>query len=167
MAYSMGIYESDLRKLIHDAKIGARTYALFTLKRSLALSALTLFPNTFDGVVSIPYDSNRLGQRGFDLSHDLAKHVAKSLQIPHWYKVLYRGELRPKQSELNHHQRQRNLKNSFKFKHRMDGQRVLIIDDVATTFCTIFETARALNQAGVKSISALVIAKTPKRFDPD
>jgi predicted amidophosphoribosyltransferase len=59
----------------------------------------------------------------------------------------------------------RNLRGAF-MPHparltRLQGQHVVLVDDVMTTGATLRETAHVLRQAGAAHVTALVFARTP------
>jgi predicted amidophosphoribosyltransferase len=61
------------------------------------------------------------------------------------------------------HRARKRLRNIAK-AYRLDGQRVLLIDDVLTTGATAAACARALKRAGASHVTLLTVARTDRRF---
>lgn len=61
--------------------------------------------------------------------------------------------------------RLRNVDGALSAITPLDGRRVLIVDDVATTGATILDAARAIREAGGYVVAAVVVADTPLRND--
>jgi predicted amidophosphoribosyltransferase len=51
-------------------------------------------------------------------------------------------------------------------RHRLDGGRVLVVDDLATTGRTLADAARALRQAGAREVEAAVLGAASTAFGP-
>lgn len=68
------------------------------------------------------------------------------------------------QSGLPRSQRLRNLQGAFAVEPTraatLQGQRIVLLDDVMTTGATLHAAAHALRQAGTAHITALVVART-------
>jgi len=113
-----------------------------------------------DCIIPIPMHTSRLVKRGFNQALELARAVAKPLNIPletnYCIKIL---ETIP-QSELKREQRLANLTDAFALTSTKTLESVAIIDDVVTTGSTVGTVARLLKQAGVKNIQVWCVART-------
>lgn len=69
-----------------------------------------------------------------------------------------------KQSLLSPDQRRRNVRNAWIASSSYDvaGAEILVVDDILTTGATAHEMARALKQAGAKSVTIAVVARAKK-----
>jgi orotate phosphoribosyltransferase len=69
------------------------------------------------------------------------------------------------QAGLTNAQRRLNMRGAFRVKHgvRLDGRRILVVDDVFTTGATASACARALKRAGAAHVSLLTLARTDRR----
>jgi ComF family protein len=114
----------------------------------------------FDRIVPIPIHDRRLAARGFNQAVILVERVAFATGIP-FDRFTFRKmrDTRP-QVGLSRRERIANLKGSFGVAHKeqVQGRRILLIDDVATTGSTIQEASRTLLKAGAVRVDALVLA---------
>ena len=110
-------------------------------------------------VIPVPLHWYRRWQRGFNQSELLAGAIARRLQVPMRARWLKRVRHTPKQSMLTPTERRDNVKGAFRVSRlsRLQGQTVLLIDDVLTTGSTAHEAARALKKAGAAEIVVAVL----------
>jgi ComF family protein len=160
-AFCYGAYEGTLRKLIHLFKYSGMRGLAQPLGGLLA-DALPR-DRQFDLVTAVPLHWRRQWQRGFNQSELLAKAMARARGIPAM-KVLRRGSATRAQAGLSNAQRRENVTGAFRARRRVNGMRVLLIDDVMTTGATAGACARALKKAGAKSVSLLTLARVDRRF---
>ena len=111
-------------------------------------------------IVPVPLHAARLRRRGYDQALELARPLARALQVPLLAGVLRRTRATGAQSRLDAEARQRNLRKAFAV---VDGARlpahVVLVDDVMTTGATLHAAARALRRAGVARVDAWVCAR--------
>lgn len=111
-------------------------------------------------LVPVPLHAGRLRQRGYDQALELARPLARRLNLSLRADALQRTRATAAQSELDASQRQRNLQQAFRACGPMPAH-VALIDDVMTTGATLHAAARALRQAGVQRVDAWVCARVP------
>ena len=118
-----------------------------------------LSSTNFDVVTAIPGAPSRYRHRGYHQAELIAKRVARELGLP-YRPILGRLEV-DSQVGSSRGQRFLRVKDSFwvRRSQAVDGQRVLIIDDVLTTGATLSEAARTIKTAGAKSVWGAVVAK--------
>jgi ComF family protein len=113
-------------------------------------------------LVPVPLHDSRLRQRGYDQARELAKSLARALQVPLLSEVLVRTRATAPQSELDAGARQRNLRRAFEVRAGAAlPDHVTLIDDVMTTGATLEAAAKRLRRAGVARVDAWVCARVP------
>lgn len=116
-------------------------------------------------VLPVPLSPRRLAERGYNQSWELARRLARALQLPANAQVLRRTRDTPAQMSLTRAQRQSNLAGAFSVDRvaagAFAGQTVALVDDVMTTGATLAEAATVLRQAGAAAVQVWVVARTP------
>lgn len=136
-----------------------------------ALLGKLLVENLYDGgmpiprpawVVPIPASPNALKRRGFNPAGRIAKIVAKNLEIPLKPFLLSRTDAFHKQSQAQGETRRHQLDGAFHCTAWTPlAPVILVVDDVMTTGSTLHEAAKALKQAGARTVLALAAARRP------
>ncbi len=111
-------------------------------------------------IVPVPLHKHRLRERGYNQALELARPIAKQLNIPIDFNSCVRIKHTEAQSLIPAKQRQKNVKNAFEVSKNFSAQHVAIIDDVITTGSTIKELSNVLLQSGVSRIDLWCCAKT-------
>lgn len=115
-------------------------------------------PTGAELVVPVPMHAKRLRRRGFNQSETLARKVAAGLGLP-FEEGIVRTRNTVQQARLAGEARRKNLKDAFRAESVVSGRRVLLVDDVYTTGETARECAKALRDAGARSVSFLTYAR--------
>jgi ComF family protein len=114
-----------------------------------------------DIVVPVPLFGRRQRLRGYNQSALLAREVTRLLGLPLAERGLgRRRDTLPQARSVDAEARRRNVAGAFVGeKRRVEGRRVLLVDDVMTTGATLDACAQALRQAGAASVWALTFAR--------
>lgn len=114
-----------------------------------------------DVVVPVPLHQVRERERGYNQAEMLSKRVAKRLGIPHQGILLVRKRPRPDKHLLTSHERWDAVRGAFATHEgsQVDNRRVLLVDDVMTTGATLDACAKALREAGARSVLGLTVAR--------
>lgn len=107
-----------------------------------------------DRISFVPMPRLRELQRGGNHGECLALICGELLALP-VEGLLKRTRSGAQQAKLNKAQRQVNLHGAFSAVKGLDGQRILLVDDVVTTGATARECARTLLTAGAKQVMVL------------
>ena len=114
-----------------------------------------------DVVVPVPLHRDRERERGYNQAALVSKPLAKGLRLPHKAVLLVRTRARPDKQILSLEERWESVRGAFATRpgSQVDNLRVLLVDDVLTTGATLDACARALREAGAKSVAGLTIAR--------
>jgi ComF family protein len=111
-----------------------------------------------DLLAPVPLHPKRIKNRGFNQSLLLARAFPGA---PVAREALTRRRHTPPQVGLSPKERQDNVKGAFSVTDpaRVQGQSVLLIDDLYTTGSTVKECARVLLKAGARRVEVLTVAR--------
>jgi ComF family protein len=118
-------------------------------------------PIPADLIVPVPLHRNKLRERGYNQSELVARELGRMVGLSVDCSCLTRVLDTEPQARLGKaaHRRQ-NVNGAFQCqKARVFNQRVLVIDDVATSGATLNNCAISLKQAGASSVWGLAIAR--------
>lgn len=113
-------------------------------------------------IIPIPLHKTKEFQRGFNQSFILAKGVSRHLGAELVHDNLTRAKNTKTQKELkDYSEREKNMKGAFSLNRseELNGQSVILVDDVFTSGATLNEAVAVLKSAGAKKIIALVLAR--------
>jgi ComF family protein len=105
-----------------------------------------------------PVSPARRRERGYNQAELLGRRVARRIRLPA-AEALGRVNS-PHQTGAPRAQRLTQVAGAFYATRRLDGLRVLLVDDVATTAATLEECARVLLAAGAAEVHAAVVARS-------
>ncbi len=154
-------YETPLDTVIQGLKFRRLDYLGTHLARSLA-AELRHELTGLDLVTPVPLHWRRRLARGYNQAACIGRPLAGLLALP-FAQTLARRRATPPQTLLHRGDRLDNLRRAFRVRQpsRVQGLRVLLVDDVATTGATLDAAATALKKAGAAAVTALVAARTP------
>jgi ComF family protein len=163
-ARAIGPYEGSLREIVHAFKYEARRSLAWRLARLMRAHGADVLDGA-DLAVPVPLHPRRRRARGFNQAADLVRHLG----LPALH-ALRRTRNTPSQTELPAARRHGNVRDAFALarrpwaragaiRKRLEGRRVLLVDDVATTGATLEACARVLKRAGAREVRALTAAR--------
>ena len=129
----------------------------------LTLQACAMFPiDLITGIVAVPTHPITQWWRGYDVTPRLASAIAKKLRTPYLPNALHQRTWRSPQHRLTSKAaRWRNVRNAFRASDTVQGQTLLLVDDVMTSRATAHACATALMHAGAVAVYVLTMARTP------
>ena len=163
MARAAALYEAEgtIRQAILLFKYGGRPSLGRHLGRRMVEAAERLLdPRDYDRLIPVPLHPRRERERGFNQAAILAKELGTGWGVPTAHRVLRR--FRPTEAQSGgRRKREENVKGAFRVVRadRVEGRRLLIIDDVFTTGATVNECAKALLAAGAADVAVYTLAR--------
>jgi len=153
-------YAQPINHLLAELKFqGKLVYArvLGGLTAQAVLESGIGFPEC---IIPVPLHARRLRERGFNQAQELARYIARRLELPVVGGIVERTKNTRPQMELDAKQRSKNMRDAFSLKSANHWQHVAIVDDVMTTGNTVGELARTLKAAGVRTVDVWTVART-------
>jgi len=119
-------------------------------------------------VVPVPLSQARLRERGFNQAELLARAVASDRKLPLIVDALQRSRHTRRQARLSPRERFTNVSMAFDVtserRGRVEGQHLLLVDDVLTTAATVQDCVRALCSRGARAVSVLTFARARREL---
>ena len=160
-AFAACTYAYPLDELIKAFKF-RRDMAAMGAGLALIAESVSSYSLTFDAVIPVPLGPRRYLSRGFNQAALLGRGVAIATGAKLTVGAVRRVADREPQSSLDARARRRNIRGVFQVRKRLDGQRVLIVDDVLSTGATVSELARCCRRAGANGVDVLTLAWNPE-----
>jgi ComF family protein len=156
------LYDENSRGLILALKHGDRTDLSGLFAAWLARAAADVLPHA-EGILPVPMHPWRLLSRRFNQAAEIARPLARLARAPYIADALVRSRRTPSQGSKSASGRRRNVAGAFavspRWRARISGRRLLLVDDVFTTGATVEGCARALKAAGAIAVDVAVIAR--------
>jgi len=157
---SVFLFEGQVRQAIHKFKYDNLRILAFPLAEALA-SYIESHDIPFDIVMPVPLHHRKLVERGYNQSALLARELVRLRRWTRAEKQLTKLKHTPAQATLGPASaRRQNVESVFSaLPDSMRPQRILLIDDIATTGSTLDACASALKKAGAVSVWGLTVAR--------
>jgi ComF family protein len=111
-------------------------------------------------VAPVPLGRQRMRERGYNQAGLLARPFAYAIQKPYRPEILERSRDTRSQVGLSARERQANVAEAFSADPKqVQGNVILVIDDVTTTGSTIDACAQALCRAGARAVYGFTLAR--------
>jgi len=157
-------YRPPLARLTLDLKFRSRLALAGAFADRLARAAEdAMAPDEVpDVVVPVPLARGRLALRGFNQAWEIARCLARRLELPADATLLARVAETARQATLDADARRRNVEAAFAVTRPVRGLAVAVVDDVMTSGATLEAAAQALKAAGARRVTNLAVLRTPK-----
>lgn len=161
-AVALGPYRDRLRDLVLQLKFGGERVIAGDLGRLLA-ARVAADPRAAGAglVVPLPLHPDTERRRGYNQSALLAEALARRLGRPVAGRAMAKIRATEPQALLDAARRAGNLAGAFAVTQpgRVEGQAILLVDDVMTTGATASEAAGALKAAGAVRVWVAVVGR--------
>lgn len=161
-ARSAVVAHSIVREAIHRYKYQrALWFEPFLAALFLREAQPALCGQNWDFIVPVPLHSVKHREREFNQAERLALHLSAVTRIPLNPKLLWRIKPTMTQTLLTRQQRAANMRGAFAVRPgaQLDGERVILVDDVFTTGATTNACAQALRAAGAGEVCVWTTAR--------
>ena len=170
MARSAGVYDQALMWSVHCLKYKGK----IQLAEPLGILLFAAFSRYWgekriDIIVPVPLHGRKLRTRGFNPSFLLVRNWPHNFEmlngrlpgIPVENDILYREKWTEPQTGLGRKERLENLKNAFVVEDtsKVQGKKILVVDDVYTTGATVNECAKTLLKEGCEQVDVLTLSR--------
>ncbi len=114
-----------------------------------------------DAIVPVPLHPERQRERGYNQVDMIARPLARRLGLPFRPYLLARTKPRPARLVLSRSEHWESVRGAYATREglRVDGLRILLVDDVMTTGATLDACSRALRKAGAAEVMGLTVAR--------
>ncbi len=147
--------------ILYQLKYAHRPEIAFDMGRLLAQEGMRVgFFEDIDGIVPIPLAPNRLKQRGYNQSEEIAQGIAELTHLPVYTDIVRRNSFTESQTHKNRWQRLDNVSQVFEWipscpkaentsspsssQRPLQDKHLLVVDDVCTTGATIVSCCQAI-----------------------
>lgn len=112
-------------------------------------------------IVPVPLHRLKKREREFNQAARLAVRMSRATGIPVNEKILARVKFTETQTHLTRDRRALNMQGAFAVREgvKLNGERIVLVDDVFTTGATTNECARALRSAGAGDVCVWTVAR--------
>jgi competence protein ComFC len=112
-------------------------------------------------IAPVPLHSVKRREREFNQAENLARHLSGATEIPLNTKLLRRVLPTVTQTLLTREQRAENMRGAFAVRSdvKLDGEEIILVDDVFTTGATTSACAKALKAAGAGEVCVWTVAR--------
>ncbi|MDX1924752.1 MAG: ComF family protein [Rickettsiaceae bacterium] len=159
MSRSLLRYDDNAKSIIFNFKYNDKTYlSNFFVKMMIAKYSSLI--EDVDIITYVPMHKFKRIFRLYNQAWVLANAVAKASNKKLRPNLIIKKRNTKSQTTLSKTLRKTNLIDNFEVRTRLDGLKILLIDDVITTGSTVNYCAKALKKQGAQKVYILSIAKT-------
>ena len=163
-------YRSVIKKAVYNYKYEPYIFNLSRVFSKLMYESLIqneifqnkLFVSSNVWITCVPLHEKRLMKRGYNQSEKLALSLAEKLGLKVNTNILLRTKNTIPQFKLKKEERVKNIAGAFelnpKYKGKMSGKSIFIVDDLFTSGTTLRECGKLLKKAGAKAVYGLTFS---------
>lgn len=148
--------------IIHRYKYsGGLWFEAFLANVLIERAVPALAAEKWDVIVPVPLHHAKEREREFNQTERLARHLGRATGLPVNVRLARRVKSTATQTLLGRRERAANVEAAFAVRAggKLDGEKVVLLDDVLTTGATTSACARALREAGAGDICVWTVAR--------
>jgi len=161
-ARSAVVAKTAVLEIIHRFKYSRALWFENFLADLLLREALpALRGENWNFIAPVPLHSVKEREREFNQAELLAKHLSAAAKIPLNNRLLRRVRTTVTQTLLTREQRAENMRGAFAIRKgvKLNGEKIILVDDVFTTGATTSACAKALKTAGASDVCVWTVAR--------
>ncbi|WP_085519018.1 ComF family protein [Marivirga sericea] len=150
MTYTWFQKGSVIQHFLHQLKYEGNEAIGVLLGEKYGEELSSYFHNEWDLITAVPIHFKKERKRGYNQSHCIARGMSKSMHIP-FVPLLVKSVNRKSQTKKHRIERFDNVESTFHLKrplHKLEGKKILLVDDVVTTGATLQASSIPLQKAG-------------------
>jgi competence protein ComFC len=161
-ARSAVVAKTIVLEIIHRFKYSrALWFEPFLADLLLREAVPVLRGQNWDFIAPVPLHSVKEREREFNQAELIAKHLSVATKIPLNNNLLRRVSPTMTQTRLTKQQRAENMRGAFAVRNgvKLNGEKIIVVDDVFTTGATTSACAKVLREAGAGEVCVWTIAR--------
>ncbi len=158
-SFALYLYQYPINLLIQDMKFNGKLSMARNFGHLMANELITNAIQLPECIVPVPLHPARLAQRGYNPAIEIARPLARALNITLEKQLCRRIKPTRTQTLLTARERRLNMQNAFIVARKLKHKHIAIIDDVMTTGATTAELAKTLISAGATRIDVWACAR--------
>jgi ComF family protein len=156
------VAQGPVREAIHRYKYrGAVWFESFLAGLLTGAAGPELRDGAWDVIVPVPLHPFKQREREFNQAARLARRLGRATGLPVRLDILRRRRHTESQTRLSRQEREQNMKRAFVVRDDagLNGERVVLVDDVLTTGATTNACAQALRKRGAGLVCVWTVAR--------
>lgn len=163
-------YKSTIKKVVYSYKYEPYIYTLSDILSRLMYESFVqneilqqvLMSSENVWITCVPLHEKRLKERGYNQSEKLGERLSESLNLRFNPKIMKRTRDTIPQFKLKKEERAKNIAGAFnlnvKYRGKLSGKTIFIVDDVFTSGATLRECGKLLKKEGAKEVYGLILS---------
>ena len=153
--------EGVAQKAYYNYKFNKREHYAHFFAKEMSLAIQKLFDiSDIDFICAVPTARGFIKNTQYNHSGYIAMQISKNLNIPFVNGVLYCAKNKKMQHKSSLKERLTNVEGKYAFKARIDGKKILLVDDIRTTGATLDECSKVLLYAGADEVYCVTALAT-------